>query len=597
MIGKEEKELIGKYLAGELSEEEQDEFSRAAEQNPEISRELGRQSGTDIVMRFMTGKASLSEDFKVVLPEHEGGTEMGAGEYVCEAEGLFAEAPPPAVGWLDAIQAQFGSVTWWGVSAIVHVILLLLMSLIVVSQERMEMDETAVLMNLAEKPPAEERPPPDRRELFAQEREIDMQPEELPVLVHEEVEIRYDMETENNMDENAARGQDDAISDIPLGGTGVVGSLGVGGGGAGCFGFRTGGGRKLAALRGGGSKRSEAAVDAALEWLARHQERDGRWDCDKYEGRGLNDPGVSGLALLAFLSAGHTEKTGKYRDNVSAAVRWIMSLQSQNGMIGNRPEFTEHHSGWAYHHAICGLALAEAYGMGRNQVVGEAAQRAVDYSVNVHQANYSGWRYRPRTAADVSVTGWFVMQLKSASIAGLRVDGKGFQGAMVFLDEITTKPGDNANDPYGGRAGYTSHPGNRATGGMFTTTTAMAMLGRLFMGWRHNDPVLVGGAQYLMENLPEYGNFDHCRGNGGQWPFYYWYYGTLVMFQMGGNYWKAWNGALRDMLIRHQRKGGDQDGSWDPIGAGETKYAGRVYSTALGALCLEVYYRYLPMYR
>ena len=49
-----------------------------------------------------------------------------------------------------------------------------------------------------------------------------------------------------------ARGQLDSISDIPLGGTGVVGNLRVGGGASGSFGFRSGGGRRRAALRGGG---------------------------------------------------------------------------------------------------------------------------------------------------------------------------------------------------------------------------------------------------------------------------------------------------------------------------------------------------------
>ena len=45
----------------------------------------------------------------------------------------------------------------------------------------------------------------------------------------------------------------------------------------------------------------------------------------------------------------------------------------------------------------------------------------------------------------------------------------------------------------------------------------------------------------------------------------------------------------------------DVDGSWDyekdPYG-GKISWSrcGRVYTTALGALCLEVYYRYLPMY-
>jgi hypothetical protein len=79
--------------------------------------------------------------------------------------------------------------------------------------------------------------------------------------------------------------------------------------------------------------------------------------------------------------------------------------------------------------------------------------------------------------------------------------------------------------------------------------------------------------------------------------FYYWYYGTLVTFQMGGDFWRAWNGCIRDMLIEHQIKSNDPtlDGSWEPINDG--KEAGRAYSTALACLCLEVYYRYMPFYK
>jgi hypothetical protein len=48
-------------------------------------------------------------------------------------------------------------------------------------------------------------------------------------------------------------------------------------------------------------------------------------------------------------------------------------------------------------------------------------------------------------------------------------------------------------------------------------------------------------------------------------------------------------------LLALQRADGDLAGTWDPdaIWGG---YGGRIYSTALATLCLEVYYRYLPLY-
>ena len=84
--------------------------------------------------------------------------------------------------------------------------------------------------------------------------------------------------------------------------------------------------------------------------------------------------------------------------------------------------------------------------------------------------------------------------------------------------------------------------------------------------------------------------------NGGGVDLYYWYYGTLCVFQQGGDLWKRWNEAMKKALVDNQRKGGDEDGSWDPVGSYSDNW-GRVGQTALACLCLEVYYRYLPMYK
>ena len=71
----------------------------------------------------------------------------------------------------------------------------------------------------------------------------------------------------------------------------------------------------------------------------------------------------------------------------------------------------------------------------------------------------------------------------------------------------------------------------------------------------------------------------------------YWYFGSLALFQRGGEPWKKWNKEMKKAIIKNQINNGCAKGSWDPCSRwGEE--GGRVYSTALLTMCLEVYYRY-----
>jgi len=104
-----------------------------------------------------------------------------------------------------------------------------------------------------------------------------------------------------------------------------------------------------------------------------------------------------------------------------------------------------------------------------------------------------------------------------------------------------------------------------------------------------------GGAAVLMRHPPRW------RLRRGKAPatinMYYWYYGTLAMFQYGDGPWREWNKAMVKALVPTQRHAGDvkghgcEAGSWDPIGEWGLA-GGRVYATAMGALTLEVYYRF-----
>jgi len=375
----------------------------------------------------------------------------------------------------------------------------------------------------------------------------------------------------------------------------VTGSMGVGGGGmAGCFGYRDGGGRKRAVARFGGSPATESAVEAALRWLARHQEADGSWNCLKYSanerGRARGgDVGVTSLALLAFLGAGHTARAGRFRDNVRRAQAWLVSRQDEKtGEVGPKKKAS---IGRAYNHGMAALALAEAYGMTRDPKLRGPAQKAID-CVSAWQNPYSGWRYNPRDGdSDPSVTGWMLMAIKSAKISGLRTDSAAFQGGTKFLDSATVKKGSNA-----GRTLY-RHSGGSS--GRWQAMTSVSLFCRLLMGYRRSDAALVRQADHLASEPPDW---KTMAGQDQGHTMYYWYYGTLAMFQMGGRHWEGWNPKMKSALLPNQRRGGpmdgstkDVDGSWDPVSYWGLR-GGRVYTTAVNALTLEVYYRYLPLY-
>jgi len=74
-------------------------------------------------------------------------------------------------------------------------------------------------------------------------------------------------------------------------------------------------------------------------------------------------------------------------------------------------------------------------------------------------------------------------------------------------------------------------------------------------------------------------------------------YGILASYQMRDPYWSKWNASLRDLLVSKQVATGKEAGSWDPGGTAWGHRGGRIYTTAMAALCLEVYYRFLPLYR
>jgi hypothetical protein len=225
-----------------------------------------------------------------------------------------------------------------------------------------------------------------------------------------------------------------------------------------------------------------------------------------------------------------------------------------------------------YAHGQATIALCELYGMTKDSLVRQTAQRAVDFASEA-QSPEGGWRYVPRRDSDLSVTGWFVMALVSAKSAGLRLRGGEFEKAWSYLNSIQHDEG----------ATY----GYQALRPPSSSMTAEGLVSRMYMGWALNNPNLALGVETLLEQAP----FSYQERN-----FYYWYYGTQVMHHYGGTAWDRWNYAMRAQLPAAQVKSGKEAGSWAPQGDVWGDNIGRLYTTCMGIYCLEVYYRHMPLY-
>lgn len=354
---------------------------------------------------------------------------------------------------------------------------------------------------------------------------------------------------------------------------------------------RTPQGRLERAIAGGGSQATEDAVAAGLDWLARAQSEDGRWDADRWgagrdeavhgqfrNGAGADaDAGVTGLALLALLGAGETPTSGAYPQSVRGGVDYLLSIQRSDGaLFGQAGEFSQ-----TYCHSIATFALAEALAVSDDSRLRKAVQRAVQHLLTRQNRSTGGWRYSPGDVGDTSQLGWAAMALRSSELAEVPAPDTAWTGIERFLRSV-------ARGPQGGLAAYRPE-----MPGPTRSMTAEALYCRQVAGLTATSNLGAGPRELeaitaLLGELP---------GDVSPPNYYYWYYATLALHHQRNTdsaaqaAWETWNARLQDQLLTQQEAGGPYSGSWPPttLWGG---YGGRVYSTAMATMCLEVYYRF-----
>jgi hypothetical protein len=310
----------------------------------------------------------------------------------------------------------------------------------------------------------------------------------------------------------------------------------------------------------GANADSERAVANGLAWLTAQQQPDGGWQFDA----GDRDDRIAatGLALLPFLGAGTTHKPSReaylntHRNAVSRGLEFLVRRCPPSGPCAGAmsPDPTAQ--------ALATAALCEAFGMTLDPALKPHAQAALN-RLQKMQSPDGGW-------GDVFATGWAAQALLAAKTTrDLVVNDRVPPAAVAYLTAADAKPG--------------------------TAAAAVVHFGRYhFADWGPGNPGFVAGANALFEQPP------------GRDPLHR-YYAAWVLLRAEGANWMDWNagpkgadgvraGGTRDRLVAAQVRDADRRTSWDAEGASGERY-GRLGTTALNLLTLEVYYRYLPLYK
>ena len=308
----------------------------------------------------------------------------------------------------------------------------------------------------------------------------------------------------------------------------------------------------------------DEAVEKALAYLATQQDEDGHFKGDKPNA-------LTALSCLAYMAAGHFPGRSPYGDNMRRGMMYLAGAwRKHNGYYGNESNAR------MYGHGICAVAMSEAYGMLQDEEENlklkaaiEAAIKVILYAQVKSGAKEGGWRYSPEPVdADLSVTAWQILALRSAQNCQLEVPQKAIDDATGYLRRSYNQSA----------KGFAYSVG----GGPSTAMKSAGVVCMLALGANKTDSdksMIRGSAEYLLTMNPT---------SGGHF-FYQSYYVATAANMMGKEHREAILPNLEEFLLSLQMPSGE----FRNHGGAQ----GGVYSTAFSVICLCVGYQYLPIYQ
>ena len=345
-------------------------------------------------------------------------------------------------------------------------------------------------------------------------------------------------------------------------------------------------------------ERIDKSVERALAWLAKDQNKDGSFTTYR-----TGQPGVTALCLMAFMAQGEKVGEGKYGEVLQRSVDYIVAQQKSNGLItrvgtayNSLARQVPARSGVTvtYNHALSSLALAEVYGqseIAQTKEMKATIERAIAATLKMQSWQNKtpvegGWRYVHRTEAfqaDLSVTGWQLMFLRSARGTGFDVPAEHIEQAVGYIESCFQE--EHGTFTY--LAGSDEH---------FTRGMAGAGILALAHAGKHNSKMATRAGDWILKHgFEQYNGLPrhHPKQNHGD----RYHYGLLTccqaMYQLGGRHWRDFYPRTVKAVLDNQLA----DGSWPAESDLSDNKFGTRYTTALCVLSLSAPNQLLPIFQ
>ena len=349
------------------------------------------------------------------------------------------------------------------------------------------------------------------------------------------------------------------------------------------------------ALNGAQTQQLIRSVDRGLTALQQLQNRDG-----SFQSRDFAQPGITSLAIMAYLSRGHKPGQGPYGQTIDKAIDYVLSQQKESGLFSaseidyalinvEMNPFDETAAAKTYNHAISMLMLGEVYGLTPESELfrlRDAIDRGLQFTIQLWDIRKGtdledgGFRYtRPWEhggEGDMSVTGWHAASLRSIRNAG-------FDVPQPVIDRVADYVIRNQKE--GGGFSYASS--ETYTHSSFSMTAAGILC--LALAGKYDHSATQDAAAFLSRfDADRPGAF---RSGGRNWPYYACYYITQASIQVGGRTWLVCMRECAGYLLERQTP----NGLWPTEGSAAAY--GPAYSTSMAIIALTPPLQLLPIYQ